>query len=84
MKQKFTLALAKEMVPRSAPLEDLTAAINVVDLVWSGTCTLITARKRFFDLIMKQQHQYRDTKTQAKWRIVLLYDSHGRLLMRES
>ena len=84
MKQRFYLALAKKMVPASTPMEDLSYAINAVDLIWSGECTMTAARKRFSDLVMKQLHEYRDTKTLDKWRVVLLYDSHGQLVMRES
>ena len=83
-KQKFTIVLTKEDAQFDGWQTNLSEVINLVDVVWSGSCTPEEARKRYDALVMEQTHKYRQLKTLAKWLPVRLYDADGNQLAQES
>ena len=84
VKSKYTLALTKDGAPRFGYEDDFSVTEKFVDVVWSDVCTRREACKRFHELIKKQSHELRVTKTLESWRVIRLYDADGVQILQES
>lgn len=54
------------------------------DEIWSDTCSLLEAERKFGEIIREQAHKYHVTKKISKWRTIRLYDENGIEIRRES